>query len=112
MLTDITMTLLALVVACSLLGSLVLIFGGLLFGGMPRVHREDRDQPAASPRAEDVPAFFVWDPADLPKLPASDEVLLRRIEHHLRLEALLAEQFIQNPSSETLRATERAPRVH
>jgi hypothetical protein len=32
--------------------------------------------------------------------------MLRQIEHHLRREALLAEQFISNPTPQTLRAGE------
>lgn len=110
MASEITMFLLAFVVAVSLVGSVAVTLGIALFGGATAKRREDVQRPAASPRVEQhAPTFFEWHP---PNLAIPDEVLLRQIEHHLRREALIAEHFIQNPSAETLRAAEDQVRVH
>lgn len=37
----------------------------------------------------------------------AQELMLRQLEHYLRREAMLAEQFINNPSPQTLRAGDR-----
>jgi hypothetical protein len=110
MATDTTMLLLGVVIVVGSIGSLVVFAGTLLLSGLSSKSEEERTQPAAPPRvAQEAPTFYEWHP---PNLPIPDEVLLRQIEHHLRREALIAEHFIQNPSSETLRATEHQVRVH
>lgn len=58
---------------------------------------------AAASRALPKPAFYEWRDADAV---LTEELMLRQIEHHLRREALLAEQFISNPTPQTLRAGE------
>jgi hypothetical protein len=106
---EITMFLLASVVALGLIGSVVVILGLVLAAGLPMGRGVEAPRPAAPPRRAEAPIFFNW---QSPDVPVSDEVILRRIEHHLRREALIAEQFIQNPTSEALHASEEQVRLH
>lgn len=81
------------------------LFGGM-FLGLFLSYRETEAQRAKAAAATDwteTSKFYAWGRPD----PASpEELILRRIEHHLRQEALLAEQFVMNPSPQTLRAGE------
>ena len=107
------MYLIAFLVAVSLLGAIAVLFvgalfGGVFFGGLSKERTAEKNVPVAPPKVAEVPGLIGWPP----DLALSDELLLRQIEHHLRREALIAEQFIQNPSPETLRAGNQALRVH
>lgn len=82
----------------------VVLFGGM-FLGLFLSYREveaERNKPAP-PKVVQVPEFYGWRERDVA---VAEELMLRQIEHHLRREALIAEQFIKNPSSQTLRAGE------
>lgn len=105
--------LIAFFVAVSLLGAIAVLFVGALYGdalfsGLPKDRTAEKNVPVAPPKVTEVPGLIGW----APNLALSDELLLRQIEHHLRREVLIAEQFIQNPSPETLRAENQTLRVH
>jgi hypothetical protein len=89
--------------------SLAVVSGLVLLGSLAPPGETDRPRPADRPRIAQAPSFYAWRSSDMP---VSDEVLLRQIEHSLRREALIAEQFIQNPSSETLHAADHSLRMH
>ncbi len=81
------------------------LFGGV-FVGLLLSYREiesERTQ-AAARREVRKPVFYAWHD---PGAAISEELMLRQIEHHLRREAFLAEQFVRNPTPQTLRAGER-----
>jgi len=86
----------------------VTIEAARIFSGLSNVRTVEKHVPVAPPKVANVPDLIGWPP----DLALSDELLLRQIEHHLRREALIAEQFIQNPSPETLRAGNPTLRVH
>jgi hypothetical protein len=84
----------------------VVLFGGMFFG-LFLSYREveaERNKPAP-PKVLQVPKFYAWRERDVA---LAEELMLRQIEHHLRHESLVAERFIRNPSSETLRADEHS----
>lgn len=96
----------SLIVVAVLFG--VVIFGGMFFGLF--VSYQDIERKREASRAVKrmttslrAPAFYGWRDADGA---LTDELMLRQIEHHLRREALMAEQFIRNPTAQTLRAGE------
>lgn len=85
----------------------VVLFCGM-FLGLLLSYREieaERSKPRRLPQAEQPPAFYGWSDPDAA---IAEQLMLRQIEHHLRREALLAEQFIQDPSPKTLRAGEHS----
>jgi len=79
---------------------LTLMFLALLFSY--RDIEERRAQPRAQARPSG-PALYGWQGHSKPM---AEELMLRQIEHHLRREALLAEQFVMDPTQQTLRAGE------
>lgn len=85
----------------------VVLFGGL-FAGLAMACQEIESQQASDSAAEKAPRPT----ASLSESRVRDEALaqelmLRQLEHYLRREAMLAEQFINNPSPQTLRAGDR-----
>ncbi len=91
---------------------LLIVLGTVLFGGMfLGLFLSYRDTEAERTRKAEAVAgwvetsnFYHWRRRDA----GSDDLMLRQIEHHLREEELLAEQFVRNPNRETLRAGARA----
>lgn len=82
----------------------VVLFGGVFLGLLLSYREIEAERTkAAAARARRKPAFYAWGDRDAA---LTEELMLRQIEHHLRREALLAEQFILNPNPQTLRAGE------
>lgn len=86
-----------------------IVAGLVLFTGMflallfsYRDIEEKRAQPRAQVRPPS-PALYGWQ-GDSKAM--AEELMLRQIEHHLRREVLLAEEFVMDPSQQTLRAGE------
>ena len=82
----------------------VVLFGGTFLGLFLSYSETEAERSRRRPVAADVvraPGFFGWRARDAA---LAEELALRQIEHHLRREAMLAEQFINNPSPQTLRA--------
>ncbi len=82
----------------------VVLFGGM-FLGLFLSYRdiEAKRSKAATADAFKPQQFYGWSRRDAA---LAEELILRQIEHHLRREALIAEQFISDPRPETLRAHE------
>lgn len=81
----------------------VVLFGGM-FAGLALAYREieaDRAGTAAANEAKDAASgFYDWRAADQA---VAQELMLRELEHYLRRESMVAEQFINDPSLHTLR---------
>jgi hypothetical protein len=84
----------------------VVLFGGM-FAGLLLSYRDIEAERlnAAAARKPRRAAFYGWTERDAA---LNEELMLRQIEHHLRREAFLAEQFIRDPNPQTLRAGERS----
>lgn len=85
----------------------VVLFGGM-FLGLFLSYRdiEEKRSKAPAPAEElDAQHFYGWSSRDAA---VAEELILRQIEHHLRREALIGEQFVTDPSPETLRACEHS----
>jgi hypothetical protein len=81
----------------------VTVLGGMLLGlFLSYRETEARRADSAPPPARHGDSQFYGAPER--ETDSSQELAIRRIEHHLRREELLAEHFIANPSPETLRA--------
>ena len=84
----------------------VVLFGGM-FLGLALAYREGEAQRAAASAAAEHAAastgLYRWSVADAA---LAEELMLRQIEHHLRRESLIAEQFTDNPTPQMLRAAE------
>jgi hypothetical protein len=92
------------VLALSIAGVLV---SGVLFLVAAR-EREADAQPAFCASAVDEERFFMPRPA-VAQPRAGGEVLVLQIERHLRLEAAVAEAFLQLPSVDALRVRTLSP---
>ncbi len=82
----------------------VVLFGGTFLGLFLSYRETEVERARRRPAVADVvraPGFFGWRARDAA---LAEELALRQIEHHLRREAQLAEQFINNPCAQTLRA--------
>jgi hypothetical protein len=93
--------------AIFLIVTAVVLFCGLFVGLLLSFQEieEGRHKPASPRRVQQVPTFYGWSERDAV---LAEQMMLRQIEHHLRREALIAEQFINDPSPETLRAGEHS----
>lgn len=82
----------------------VVLFGGM-FLGLAMAYRDTEAERASTAVAKETehaaPGLYDWRAADAV---LAQEVMLRQLEHYLRREAMMAEQFINNPSPQTLRA--------
>lgn len=81
----------------------VVLLGGM-FVGLWLSYRETEGQRTKVSAAADAvmtSSFYGWSQRD--QTPA-DELMLRQIQHHLRRETLIAQQFTENPSPQALRA--------
>jgi hypothetical protein len=82
------------------------LFGGLFLAlavSYQDIEAErDRTPDRVEPR-QHPPALYGWEARNAA---LAEEMMLRQIEHHLRREAVLAEQFVMNPNPRTLRAGE------
>ncbi len=87
-----------------LIATAVILFGGMFFGLLLSYRNAETGRsetaPAKGLRAEPS-SFFGWRGGDEAVV---EELMLRRLEHHLRRELQAAEQFIDDPTPETLRA--------
>ncbi len=85
------------------IGLAVVLFGGMFLGLLLSYRDQEsrRTRPAAGAEAVKSGDFYGLHVRDAA---LAEELMLRQIEHHLRREALLAEQFILDPSPRTLRA--------
>jgi hypothetical protein len=83
----------------------VVLFGGMLLALVVSYREIEAERTRASIEAErpPAPALFGWKARSAA---LAEEMMLRQIEHHLRREAMLAEQFVMNPNPRTLRAGE------
>jgi hypothetical protein len=90
-----------------LIGLAVVLFGGMLLGlSLSFRDTEARRMREAPPSERPLPAaFYGWTNREAA---LAEERILRQIEHHLRREALLAEEFVENPTPQKLRADERS----
>lgn len=87
----------------------VVLFGGMV-AGLALAYRETEaeraDAAAAKEASPRVPGLYAWNPADEA---VAQEIMLRQLEHYVRREVMAAEQFIENPTPQTLRAGGRQP---
>ncbi|MBI2216125.1 MAG: hypothetical protein HYU51_02410 [Candidatus Rokubacteria bacterium] len=84
----------------------VVLFGGMFLGLFLSYREIEAERSKAPARADLEPQrFYGWSSRDAA---AVEELMLRQIEHHLRREAVIAEQFIKDPSPQTLRAGEHS----
>jgi hypothetical protein len=84
----------------------VVLFGGMFLGLFLSYRDIEAERSKALAPADLKPQrFYGWSSRDAATV---EELMLREIEHHLRREALIAEQFIKDPSAETLRAYEES----
>ncbi len=85
----------------------VIVFGGL-FAGLALAFRETEAERAAASAAEKTtqpaPGLYEWRARNEA---LTQEIMVRQLEHYLRREAMVAEQFLIDPSPKTLRAGER-----
>lgn len=92
---------------------IVLMLCGAIFAG---VNRDERKAPEIKPDLRLVPEparFFAKDASEgASQQPVPVEVLLSRIEHHIRLEQAAAETFLDVPNAETLHSRTVSPLVH
>lgn len=83
----------------------IILFGGL-FAGLFISYREieeTRSRTSVARERRDAPALYGWEARNAQ---IAEELMLREIEHYLRREAMLAEQFVMDPTPHTLRAGE------
>jgi hypothetical protein len=90
------------------IGFLLILLAVVLLGGMflglwlsYRETEAQRTKVSAAAEAVRASSFYGWSQRDQA---LADDLMLRQIEHHLRRETLIAQQFIENPSPQTLRA--------
>lgn len=83
----------------------VVLFGGMFLGLFLSFREVEAERAGKSRQIErrQAPALYGWEARNAA---IAEELMLRQIEHHLRREALLAEQFVMNPNPHTLRAGE------
>src|SRR6266536_1377811 len=87
-----------------LIATAVILFGGMFFGLLLsyRDAEAGRAQTAWREARRAEPSAFFGSRASDPAL--VEQLMLRRLEHHLRRELEAAEQFVEDPRPETLRA--------
>ena len=97
-------------VVLSLLG--VVVSAGLFAAATREVRAEEAA--ARQPVAEPAPSEFFAPPAGvaLARPPVSVDVLLLRIERHVRMEQAAAESFMASPTAEMLHMPTASPLVH
>ena len=92
-----------------LISMAVILFGGMFVGLLVSFQEAEKTRAARAARG-DRPAeqsgFFGARGSD-PAL--VEQLMLRRLEHHLRTELQAAEQFIDDPTPETLRKGCQSP---
>jgi hypothetical protein len=81
----------------------VVLFGGLFVGLFLSYTEAETERASSGKPAERQPALYGWEARNAA---LAEELMLRQIEHHLRREAMLAEQFVMDPNPHTLRAGE------
>jgi hypothetical protein len=108
------MEMLLIVMCMSVLG---LALSALAFGaatnGLPAPDETAAPQPAAVLRQSVTPAFFAGDMViDRVPVRVPIEVILSRLESHMRLEQAAAESFLMAPTLESLHSRTTSPLVH
>lgn len=84
----------------------VVLFGGLFACLVMNMREAEAEQTKASAKEKTTrPAAGLYEPRPRDEALAQ-ELMLRQLEHYVRREALIAEQFIDNPSPQTLHAGE------
>jgi len=99
----------------AVVGTIVVVAGFALFVGLaperePLAARETEQRPGVAPSK-----FFgrrTAAAAVIESGPLSDEVLLRQLESHIRLEQAAVASFLQLPSGESLRRRSTSPLVN
>lgn len=85
----------------------VVLFGGML-AGLAFAYRDIEigraDERMAQEAVPRVPGLYAASPADEA---LAQELMLRQLEHYVRREVMAAEQFINDPTPQTLRAGAR-----
>jgi hypothetical protein len=87
----------------------VVLFVGMSLGLALAYRDSDTDSrqvPARPQKRVAAPSLYRWSEADAA---IAEELMLRQIEHHLRRETMVAEQFIDDPTPRTLRAGNGQP---
>lgn len=81
------------------------LFVGMFLGLLLSYREVEQERTRKAKRIErrPAPALFGWQAQNRR---IAEELMLRQIEHHLRREAMLAEEFVMNPNPRTLRAGE------
>lgn len=84
----------------------VILFGGM-FAGLAVAYRDVEAERSKASAAKEtirpVPTLYQWRARDEA---LAQELMFRELEHYLRRETMMAEQFIDNPTPQTLRAGE------
>jgi hypothetical protein len=89
--------------------ALAVVLFGVMVAGLGLAYAEteaERIKAAAAERkrtTRPAPSVYQWGAHDDA---VAQELMLRQLEHYLRREAMMAEQFINNPSPQTLRVGE------
>jgi hypothetical protein len=88
--------------------ALAVVLFGAMVAGLALAYAEteaERIKAAAAEKktARPAPSVYQWGAHDDA---VAQELMLRQLEHYLRREAMMAEQFINNPSPQTLRVGE------
>jgi hypothetical protein len=82
----------------------VMLFGGM-FAGLALAYRDveaQREKASAAKKViQPAPTLYQWRARDEV---LAQELMFRQLEHYLRRETMMAEQFIANPTPQTLRA--------
>ena len=86
---------------------LPVVLVGAMLAGLALTYRETEVKRAkdavATLEARPAPSLYQWRARDEA---LAQELMLRQLEHYLRRESMMAEQFINNPSPQTLRVGE------
>lgn len=85
----------------------IVLFGGLMAGlalSYRDIEAERADERIAKEAAPRVAGLYAASPTDEA---LAQELMLRQLEHYVRREVMAAEQFIDNPTPQTLRAGAR-----
>lgn len=102
------------VMACLVGGMLLALTTGYLSTEQARASEQEERRGQMVRTAEAIPSFFAKsDRSELPGLPGFDEVLLGRLESHVREEQALVTEFVHYPSIHSLyRQAPQSLRMH
>lgn len=90
--------------------AIAVVLSGGLVAGLALAYREIEARRAAEASTRETtrpaPGLYTSNPADEA---VAQELMVRQLEHYLRREAMAAQQFVDNPTPQTLRAGAQQP---